>query len=106
MRIPSMTETPKSETKPIAAEMLKGCPVTHSAQMPPITPAGMPANDSRVSRILEGGRQRMTVVSPGKKILCIEDTEETAALIAEDLRERGYSVTIAVDGHAGLGAIL
>jgi DNA-binding NarL/FixJ family response regulator len=48
----------------------------------------------------------MSVVSAGKKILCIEDTAETAALIAEDLRERGYSVTIAVDGHAGLGAIL
>jgi DNA-binding NarL/FixJ family response regulator len=48
----------------------------------------------------------VSVVSAGKKILCIEDTPETAALIAEDLRERGYSVTIAVDGQSGLGAIL
>jgi DNA-binding NarL/FixJ family response regulator len=48
----------------------------------------------------------MSVVARGKKILCIEDSAETAALIAEDLRERGYFVTVAVDGHAGLGAIL
>jgi len=41
-----------------------------------------------------------------KTILCVEDDAETAALIAEDLRERGYTVTIAVDGHSGLGAIL
>ncbi len=42
----------------------------------------------------------------GKKILCIEDDPETAALIAEDLQERGYTVTIALDGHAGFAAIL
>jgi DNA-binding NarL/FixJ family response regulator len=46
------------------------------------------------------------MVSPGKKILCIEDNPETAALIAEDLRERDYAVTIAPDGHAGLTAIM
>ena len=46
------------------------------------------------------------MVSPSKQILCIEDDAETAALIAEDLRERGYVVKIAVDGHAGLSAIL
>src|SRR3984893_2631774 len=46
------------------------------------------------------------MVSPSKKILCIEDDAETAALIMEDLEERGYAVTIAVDGHAGLSAIL
>ncbi|MGO9935039.1 MAG: response regulator [Steroidobacteraceae bacterium] len=46
------------------------------------------------------------MVPPGKQILCIEDDAETAALIAEDLRERGYGVTIAADGHAGLSAIL
>jgi DNA-binding NarL/FixJ family response regulator len=44
--------------------------------------------------------------SPGKKILCIEDDRETATLIAEDLEERGYAVTIASDGHAGFTAIL
>jgi DNA-binding NarL/FixJ family response regulator len=46
------------------------------------------------------------VVSPSKKLLCIEDDAETAALIMEDLEERGYAVTLAVDGHAGLSAIL
>lgn len=46
------------------------------------------------------------MVSPGKQILCIEDDAETAALIAEDLQERGYVVNIAADGHSGLSAIL
>jgi DNA-binding response OmpR family regulator len=41
-----------------------------------------------------------------KKILCIEDDLETAALIGEDLAERGYEVLSAHDGHAGLAAIL
>lgn len=40
-----------------------------------------------------------------KRILCIEDDPETAALIAEDLEERGYSVTVALDGRAGIEAI-
>ncbi|MDE0856164.1 MAG: response regulator, partial [Nevskia sp.] len=41
-----------------------------------------------------------------KKILCIEDDRDTAALIAEDLGERGYEVVAAHDGHDGLAAIL
>ena len=41
-----------------------------------------------------------------KKILCIEDDHETAALIAEELLERGYEVTVAHDGRAGFAAIL
>jgi DNA-binding response OmpR family regulator len=41
-----------------------------------------------------------------KKILCIEDDRETAALIAEELLDRGYEVTIAHDGREGLSAIL
>lgn len=41
-----------------------------------------------------------------KKILCIEDDRETAALIAEELVDRGYDVTIAHDGREGLAAIL
>jgi DNA-binding response OmpR family regulator len=40
------------------------------------------------------------------KILCIEDDRETAALIAEELVDRGYEVLIAHDGREGLGAIL
>ena len=41
-----------------------------------------------------------------KKILCIEDDRETAALIVEELIERGFEVSIAHDGRAGLAAIL
>ena len=40
------------------------------------------------------------------KILCIEDDRETAALIAEELTERGYEVAVAHDGQAGFAAIL
>jgi DNA-binding response OmpR family regulator len=42
----------------------------------------------------------------GKRILCIEDDGETAALIAEELRDRGYGVGIARNGREGLDAIL
>src|SRR5271163_940777 len=41
-----------------------------------------------------------------KKILCIEDDRETAALIAEELLDRGYEVFVAHDGREGLSAIL
>jgi DNA-binding response OmpR family regulator len=41
-----------------------------------------------------------------KTILCIEDDRETAALIAEDLNERGFGVLVAHDGDAGFNAIL
>jgi DNA-binding NarL/FixJ family response regulator len=41
-----------------------------------------------------------------KKILCVEDDRETAALIAEELVDRGYEVSIARDGREGLAAIL
>ncbi|HEY2528160.1 MAG TPA: response regulator transcription factor [Xanthobacteraceae bacterium] len=41
-----------------------------------------------------------------KKILCIEDDRETAALIAEELVDRGYDVSLAHDGREGLSAIL
>src|ERR1700741_357296 len=40
------------------------------------------------------------------KILCIEDDRDTAALIAEELVERGYEVQLARDGQEGLAAIL
>ena len=40
------------------------------------------------------------------KILCIEDDRETAALIAEELSERGYEVVVAHDGQEGFAAIL
>jgi len=41
-----------------------------------------------------------------KKILCIEDDDETAALIAEELVDRGYEVSIAREGRGGFAAIL
>jgi DNA-binding response OmpR family regulator len=41
-----------------------------------------------------------------KKVLCIEDDRETAALIAEELAERGYDVHVAHDGKEGFAAIL
>jgi DNA-binding response OmpR family regulator len=41
-----------------------------------------------------------------RKILCIEDDHETAALIGEELVERGYAVTLAHDGREGFAAIL
>jgi DNA-binding response OmpR family regulator len=40
------------------------------------------------------------------RILCIEDDRETAALIAEELVDRGYAVSLAHDGREGLAAIL
>jgi DNA-binding response OmpR family regulator len=40
------------------------------------------------------------------KILCIEDDRDTAALIAEDLGDRGYDVTLAHDGREGLEVML
>jgi DNA-binding NarL/FixJ family response regulator len=46
------------------------------------------------------------MVTSAKRILCIEDDAETAELIAEDLQERGYIVSLAADGHSGLSAIL
>lgn len=41
-----------------------------------------------------------------KKILCIEDDREATALIVEDLCDRGFDVSVAHDGEAGLSAIL
>jgi DNA-binding response OmpR family regulator len=46
------------------------------------------------------------MAEPRKKILCIEDDRETAALIAEELVDRGFEISIAHDGRAGLAAIL
>lgn len=40
------------------------------------------------------------------KILCIEDDRETAALITEELLDRGFKVNIAPDGLEGFVAIL
>jgi DNA-binding response OmpR family regulator len=41
-----------------------------------------------------------------QKILCIEDDAETAALVAEELAQRGFQVSLANNGQEGLSAIL
>jgi len=41
-----------------------------------------------------------------KKILCIEDDSAVAAMIAEELAERGFEVVVAQDGHEGFVTIL
>jgi DNA-binding response OmpR family regulator len=41
-----------------------------------------------------------------KKILCIEDDRETAALLLEELTDRGYAVYVAHDGRDGFESIL
>lgn len=41
-----------------------------------------------------------------QKILCIEDNRDMATLIAEELTERGYAVSVAHDGQEGFAAIL
>jgi len=46
------------------------------------------------------------VSEPARRILCVEDDRETAALIVEELVERGYAVSVAYEGHEGLAAIL
>jgi DNA-binding response OmpR family regulator len=51
-------------------------------------------------------RRLFTMPEAAKKILCIEDDRETAALITEELIDRGYEVTVAHDGREGLAAIL
>jgi DNA-binding NarL/FixJ family response regulator len=49
----------------------------------------------------------MTRMADGRrKILCVEDDHETAALVAEELIERGYEVATARDGREGFAAIL
>ena len=41
-----------------------------------------------------------------RKILCIEDDRETAGLIAEELADRGFDVSVAYGGQEGLMAIM
>ena len=48
--MPSMTDTPKSDTKPMADEMLKSNPVKYNASTPPLTANGMPTRAKKLSR--------------------------------------------------------
>jgi DNA-binding NarL/FixJ family response regulator len=41
-----------------------------------------------------------------RKVLCIEDDRETAGLIAEELSDRGFCVTLAYSGQEGLMEIM
>ena len=43
---------------------------------------------------------------PRKKILCIEDDRETAALIVEELAERRFEPIVAHSGHEGFAEII
>jgi DNA-binding response OmpR family regulator len=40
------------------------------------------------------------------RILCVEDDRDSAALICEELDDRGFDVTVAHNGHEGLASIL
>jgi DNA-binding NarL/FixJ family response regulator len=46
------------------------------------------------------------MVNADRKILCIEDDRETAALIAEELVDRGFQASLAYSGQEGLMAIM
>ncbi|HEY8007452.1 MAG TPA: response regulator transcription factor [Methylocella sp.] len=48
----------------------------------------------------------ITMSKARERILCIEDDRETAALIAEELLDRGFVVDVAYNGREGLTAIL
>ena len=41
-----------------------------------------------------------------KKILCIEDDRAVAAMVADELTNRGFDAVVAYDGHEGFVAIL
>jgi DNA-binding response OmpR family regulator len=46
------------------------------------------------------------MVEIAKKLLCVEDDRETAALIEEELADRGFDVVVVHEGHEGLVAVL
>jgi DNA-binding response OmpR family regulator len=58
------------------------------------------------ARKIQIGHQLRSASMARKKIICIEDDRETAALIAEELNERGFEVILAYDGREGLASIL
>ena len=53
-----------------------------------------------------GGVSDGGVAGAAKSILCIEDDRETAAVVCEDLTDRGFDVRLAHNGDEGLRAIL
>ncbi len=53
----------------------------------------------------ESRASKFQMTNARKRILCIEDDRETAALIVEELAERGFDITVAYDGGEGFAAI-
>ena len=51
------------------------------------------------------GKDTNIPTASGPRILCIEDDFETASLISEELRDRGFTVILAKNGKEGLSAI-
>jgi DNA-binding NarL/FixJ family response regulator len=54
----------------------------------------------------DGGTPQCDMLEVRKKLLCIEDDLETAALIVEELTEGGFEITVSHDGQEGFAAIL
>jgi DNA-binding response OmpR family regulator len=53
------------------------------------------------------GERARPVAPPARpSVLCIEDDRETAAVLCEDLTDRGFAVAVAQNGEEGLRAIL
>jgi DNA-binding response OmpR family regulator len=46
------------------------------------------------------------MADPCRYILCVDDDRETAGLLAEELTDRGYRVSLAFDGEQGFQSIL
>jgi DNA-binding response OmpR family regulator len=69
-----------------------------------------PANDESLKDADASGGGRFSdgckMSDPRKHVLCIEDDRETAGLIAEELVDRGFKVSVAYDGEQGFRAIL
>lgn len=59
-----------------------------------------------ISSPRRGRLYQFVMKSAAKRILCIEDDVETAALVAEDLGDRGYEISVAHDGHVGFRRLL
>ena len=60
----------------------------------------------RSGPFLGGIWQKLGMAEVRRKILCIEHDPDAAALIADQLSDRGFDPTVAHDGHEGFVAIL
>jgi DNA-binding NarL/FixJ family response regulator len=64
------------------------------------------AEGERGCVFLQSAAVKFFMADGNRKILCIDDDRETAALIAEDMNHRGFDVIVADDGPAGLLEIM